>query len=459
MVDDLEATAPSIHQHYSDEVALSVRSALTDAELFISYNMPAKALGPLLAALPLAPKDLRLNQRLAALHTRAGRFAEAAVCCRTLQNLYSDAEHPDEATRYGELAERYEERSSVPAHTAAHEDAPIFLDAPEPDPAPAEFSVDEPAAEQHRNRHRKMQLSKRLRRSRLPGRWLRRIVCRDYSRARRRRRVCRRRGSFGSGGLSGDCGRIGRDRSFVGMGRQPHGGNRVPAEPEPEAEINAVGEHDIAASAKTDETIEEIRFYLANGMPEQAEAALAKLQTLTSDDRRSLSSAPKSMRPCSWPPTRKRAEPDPVLKRLLSKTFRRRNRGRRSPRRRSGSCVEEPEAAVAEVVQRPLLTRGRRGREAHVHRSTPSPSRTRNPLKSRSRPGVSKSLSPISRPRSAILSSRHGRQDQCATVPARYRGSCASSSRRTRSLPLQRSQRRFWENLSPTSKPLWAMTS
>src|SRR5579864_393642 len=116
LVDDLEATAPAIHQHYSDEVALAVRSALTDAELFISYNMPAKALGPLLTAMPLAPNDLRLNQRLAALHTRAGRFAEAALCCRTLQNVYSEAEHPDEATRYSELAERYEERSSTAAH-------------------------------------------------------------------------------------------------------------------------------------------------------------------------------------------------------------------------------------------------------------------------------------------------------------------------------------------------------
>jgi tetratricopeptide (TPR) repeat protein len=73
IVDELEATAPSVHQHYSDEVSLAVRSALTDAELFISYNMPAKALGPLVAALPQAPTDLRLNQRLAALHTRAAR--------------------------------------------------------------------------------------------------------------------------------------------------------------------------------------------------------------------------------------------------------------------------------------------------------------------------------------------------------------------------------------------------
>ncbi|PYT55128.1 MAG: hypothetical protein DMG46_20535, partial [Acidobacteria bacterium] len=84
LVDELEATAPFIDQRYPDEIALAIRAALTDAELFVSYNMPAKALGPLLSALPKASRDLRLNQRLAALHTRAGRFAEAAVCCRTL---------------------------------------------------------------------------------------------------------------------------------------------------------------------------------------------------------------------------------------------------------------------------------------------------------------------------------------------------------------------------------------
>src|SRR6202167_3817510 len=49
MVDELEATAPFIDQRYADPVALAVRAALTDAELFISYNMPAKALGPLMS--------------------------------------------------------------------------------------------------------------------------------------------------------------------------------------------------------------------------------------------------------------------------------------------------------------------------------------------------------------------------------------------------------------------------
>ena len=142
IVDELEATAPSIHQHYSDAVALAVRSALTDAELFISYNMPAKALGPLMAALPQAPDDLRLNQRLAALHTRAARFAEAGVCCRTLQNLYSEAGYPEEATRYGELADRYEERSAPVAsdlaeHAATATAAEIPLAAAATAPWPA----------------------------------------------------------------------------------------------------------------------------------------------------------------------------------------------------------------------------------------------------------------------------------------------------------------------------------
>ena len=113
LVDELEATAPLIDQRYPDEVALALRSALTDAELFVSYNMPAKALGPLLSALPKAPRDLRLNQRLAALHTRAGRLAEAAVCCRTLESIYHDAGHADEASRYGELAGKYEERGPI----------------------------------------------------------------------------------------------------------------------------------------------------------------------------------------------------------------------------------------------------------------------------------------------------------------------------------------------------------
>jgi tetratricopeptide (TPR) repeat protein len=113
IVEELEATAPAIDQSYPDHIAISVRSAVTDADLFLSYNLPDKAIVPLLSALPQAPRDVRLNQRLAGLHTRFQRFTEAAVCCRTLESVYHDGGYPDEAVRYGELAARYERSATT----------------------------------------------------------------------------------------------------------------------------------------------------------------------------------------------------------------------------------------------------------------------------------------------------------------------------------------------------------
>ena len=145
IVDELEATAPVIDQFYPDHVAIAVRSAVTDADLFLSYNLPDKAVVPLLGALPLAPRDARLNQRLAALHTRFQRFTEAAVCCRTLESVYHDAGYPDEAVRYGELAERYEqsaETAPLSGSTIAASLAPStsFTDVPSP------ISISKPVA-------------------------------------------------------------------------------------------------------------------------------------------------------------------------------------------------------------------------------------------------------------------------------------------------------------------------
>src|ERR1022692_276341 len=281
IVDELEATAPSVHQHYSDAVALSVRSALTDAELFISYNMPAKALGPLMAALPQAPSDLRLNQRLAALHTRAGRFAEAGVCCRTLQSVYSEAEYPEEATRYGELADRYEQRSaasasadpnielaSAPAETDS-EEIPIAAAASAPWPSaptePAEeleFAVvaDE-NADQDQNQ--------------------------DQEQVHEAPAVPESPPAPAEIDLSSEW-----DDAITVEAEEP------PAEAA-EIEISDTEpDHEIPASKletpkppqrkldpeKTAESVEEIRFYLEHGMPEQATAAFEKLQALTTDE-------------------------------------------------------------------------------------------------------------------------------------------------------------------------------
>jgi pilus assembly protein FimV len=148
LIEELEATAPFLEQRYDDESALAVRAALTDAELFISYNMPAKALGPLIAALPKAPRDLRLNQKLAALHTRAARFAEAGVCCRTLESIYHEAGHAEEASRYGDLASKYEERGAVAAsHAGQQPEISLNAAAAAPSEAAAEFEISAPATE------------------------------------------------------------------------------------------------------------------------------------------------------------------------------------------------------------------------------------------------------------------------------------------------------------------------
>jgi len=297
LIDDLEATAPSVHQHYTDEVALAVRSALTDAELFISYNMPAKALGPLVGALPLAPNDLRINQRLAALHTRAGRFAEAGVCCRTLQTLYSDAGYPEEATRYGELSQRYEERTSTPAPGKSEEDAHIFLDAPPrahaPKAAEAEFSVAEPAVEAVEDLHAAHpEPSEEAAPATAP--WpadaadeitIEPVDQIEPGVVEEAPAPAVEATADSEIDLSLEW-----DEAVTVEGDAP--------EPAP-VEITAVGEHEINDSTqvkkeaaeenqeqneeKARETIEEIRFYLANGMPEQAMAGLAKLQTLTTD--------------------------------------------------------------------------------------------------------------------------------------------------------------------------------
>ena len=246
MVDELEATAPFIDQRYPDPVALAVRAALTDAELFISYNMPAKALGPLMSALPQAPRDLRINQRLAALHTRAQRFTEAAVCCRTLESIYHEAGCPDEATRYGELAAKYEERAAstpslssraaarvesavvteeaqvseiaqaavapvAPAEVAA-ESGPFFHAADAP-AGPAEFAVQAAPAQE-------IDLS---------AEW------------------------------------------EEGFTEAPATGNETSKGTE------------VASEAAIAEAVEEIRFYLANGMAEEAQAGLRKLEQLKPD--------------------------------------------------------------------------------------------------------------------------------------------------------------------------------
>ena len=247
LVDELEATAPFVDQRYADDVALAIRAALTDAELFISYNMPAKALGPLMTALPQAPRDLRINQKLAALHTRAERFTEAAVCCRTLEGIYHEAGHPDEAARYGDLAAKYEERAAASpgaapqAHVEAAETpvvaAPAVVkpEAPVAEPPAAPVPTAEvpaaPAAEE-------------------PGEF---AVHPEPQAA----------------------------EEEIDISAEWEGATSDQAVP---VEASSAETSDEAANQKAaDDAIEEIRFYLTSGMTEEAQAAFRNLRRLQPD--------------------------------------------------------------------------------------------------------------------------------------------------------------------------------
>jgi pilus assembly protein FimV len=297
IVDELEATSPSVHQHYPDAIALAVRSALTDAELFISYNMPAKALGPLMAALPQAPNDLRLNQRLAALHTRATRFAEAGVCCRTLQSVYSEAGYPEEATRYGELADRYEVRSAPAAPDAGHEPAPLKAEA-----AAEEISVaDEPSAPwpaAHTEPADEPEFSV--------------IADQDHAQDQNQDQdhhpVSQPESAAEPEPAEIDLSSEWDDAITIEADQ--------PAAEPAEAEIaRPVGGHEAPAShlaaeqldesesdpEKITETVGEVRFYLEHGMPEQAVTAFEKLQALTRDEA-ILSTLKAEIRAAAEPP-------------------------------------------------------------------------------------------------------------------------------------------------------------
>jgi tetratricopeptide (TPR) repeat protein len=114
MVDELEIDAPAIDQEYPPELARAIRTALTDSELLESYNLPSKAIAPLEAALPAAPRDALLNQRLASLYVRAERYSEAARCCDILRAVYRQAGHHQLAAQYGEMSAKYHERAGEP---------------------------------------------------------------------------------------------------------------------------------------------------------------------------------------------------------------------------------------------------------------------------------------------------------------------------------------------------------
>lgn len=108
-------TSAEIEQAYSEEIGSAVEAALTDSELFDSYNLAPKAIGPLEKVLPQAPRDIRINRRLVSLYARSGRMKEASERCRVLESVYREAGAPSDAAQFADLAAKYQERSGLPA--------------------------------------------------------------------------------------------------------------------------------------------------------------------------------------------------------------------------------------------------------------------------------------------------------------------------------------------------------
>jgi len=246
IIEELEATAPVIDQSYPDHLAIAVRSAVTDADLFLSYNLPEKAIVPLLGVLPQAPSDVRLNQRLVALHTRARHFAEAAVCCRALESVYHESGYPDEAVRYGELATRYEQ--SVAPGTAAVA-APVKKDAASSQAVPwpvaaapaAQPEIAVPASSPAAQPEFEVQKS--------------------------------------SVELEHDAHDVSSEWEDS-LSIEP-----APSLKQPADEPAAQAEDLVSDNPEIAETVEEARFYLEHFMTDQARAAFEKLESLTSDPR------------------------------------------------------------------------------------------------------------------------------------------------------------------------------
>jgi tetratricopeptide (TPR) repeat protein len=162
MVEELDEGAAVVHQAYDPPTEKAIEAALTDAELFVSYNVPAKAIPPLEAVLPLAPRDVTVNQRLAVLYARGERYADAARVCHVLSEIYREAGHASDASRYLEAAKRYSLRApaspavapmAVPAarppgppHMVSRYGLPTEVELPPEPTAPSvqEFSFDVP---------------------------------------------------------------------------------------------------------------------------------------------------------------------------------------------------------------------------------------------------------------------------------------------------------------------------
>jgi pilus assembly protein FimV len=114
-VEEIDTPPPPMQEEYPAALMEKISNVLTDAELFESYNKPQQALAPLEDVLAKAPRDVRVNQRLVSVYGRLGKLGQAASCCDTLKTVYNEANMAAEARKYADMAIRFRERAGIAA--------------------------------------------------------------------------------------------------------------------------------------------------------------------------------------------------------------------------------------------------------------------------------------------------------------------------------------------------------
>ena len=95
-----------VKAHSDSENISEVDSALLDAELFLKYQAPEKAINRLRTALELSPRSIPLRERLREVAVKNKNAAEAARQCLALASLYIERDDFDDA--YDRLLEAKE---------------------------------------------------------------------------------------------------------------------------------------------------------------------------------------------------------------------------------------------------------------------------------------------------------------------------------------------------------------
>jgi hypothetical protein len=190
------------------------------------------------------------------------------------------------------LAERYEERSSVSATSAPAGDAPIFLDAALParateartpkehkaEPSVPEFSIEKPSVEDSASEEEAAP-KEAAPVAKAASPWPKTADQADEI------AVEADAPEFAVADESSAEDSAAAVSSEIDLSAEWDDALTVETDaPATEApEVEATSHAGVLQSSKADETVDEIRFYISHGMPAQAMAGLAKLQTLTSD--------------------------------------------------------------------------------------------------------------------------------------------------------------------------------